>query len=127
MLLVALVALAIPTPDPAPTPPHPDPYHPECQTRACERRVGHRRTVARWRRVTRPHRAWLRSTRMCESGGDYSTNTGNGFYGSYQFTLRSWAAVGGRGFPHLAVPLEQDYRAVRLLFVQGRGAWPVCG
>ena len=82
------------------------------------------------RRVTAPYRAWLASTRGCETRGQpdpYRTNTGNGFYGAYQFTLSSWAAVGGRGMPHLASPLEQDYRAVRLLHLQGRGAWPVCG
>jgi hypothetical protein len=78
-------------------------------------------------RVVRPYRSWLRSTRLCESHGNYRTNTGNGFYGAYQFTLQSWAAVGGRGLPHLAARLEQDYRAVKLLRLQGPGAWPVCG
>jgi hypothetical protein len=80
-----------------------------------------------WRTVTRPYRPWLARTRACESGGNYATNTGNGFYGAYQFTLESWHAVGGRGLPNDAEPLEQDYRAVRLLHVQGTGAWPVCG
>ena len=81
------------------------------------------------RRYVAPYRGWLYSTRMCESGssGLYRTNTGNGFYGAYQFTLSSWAAVGGRGYPHRASPREQDYRAVRLLHLQGRGAWPNCG
>jgi hypothetical protein len=64
---------------------------------------------------------------MCESGGNYATNTGNGFYGAYQFTLSSWASVGGRGRPDLAGPFEQDGRALRLRSIQGRGAWPVCG
>jgi hypothetical protein len=98
-----------------------------CQTVRCERRVAHRHTRRRWRRVTRPYRFWLYSTRMCESGGRYTTNTGNGFYGAYQFTITSWLAVGGHSLPHLAEPLEQDYRAVRLLHLQGVGAWPVCG
>jgi hypothetical protein len=79
------------------------------------------------RRVTAPYRGWLLSTRLCESRGNYWTNTGNGFYGAYQFTLQSWAAVGGWGLPSNAPPLEQDYRAVKLLHVQGPGAWPVCG
>ena len=79
------------------------------------------------RRTIRPYRAWLARTRQCESGGRWTISTGNGFYGAYQFTLQSWAGVGGRGYPHTAPPLEQSYRAVRLLHTQGRGAWPVCG
>lgn len=78
-------------------------------------------------RAIRPYRAWLARTRACESGGRYSTSTGNGFFGAYQFTVRSWYAAGGRGMPHLAGRREQDYRAVRLLHIQGPGAWPVCG
>jgi hypothetical protein len=107
--------------------------YPGCNTRSCERRMhvkGHARTVARWRQVARPYRAWLASTRACEVKGQprpYRTNTGNSFYGAYQFTLRSWRAVGGRGMPHDAEPLEQDYRAVRLRWLQGRRAWPKCG
>jgi hypothetical protein len=95
------------------------------------RRARHELELVRWymrrHRATRGYRGWLASTRACESGGRYGTNTGNGFFGAYQFTLSSWRAVGGRGYPHLAPPLEQDYRAVRLLHLQGAGAWPVCG
>jgi hypothetical protein len=103
---------------------------PGCNTHACNVRMtkkAHVKTVRRWRRVSRPYRPWLRRVRACESGGRYWINTGNGFYGAYQFTLRSWWVVGGRGYPHRAVPLEPDFRAVKLLHVQGRGAWPVCG
>lgn len=104
--------------------------YPYCNTWRCVRRADRRalrRRLARWRRAIAPYRGWLASTRACESGGNYSTNTGNGFYGAYQFTLSSWRAAGGYGYPHLASPLEQDYRAVVLLHIQGRGAWPVCG
>jgi hypothetical protein len=89
--------------------------------RHLERRRG------QWRRTARPYRGWLARTRWCESRGDYSIATGNGFFGAYQFTRSSWRAVGGRGLPHHAERLEQDYRAVLLLRRQGRGAWPVCG
>jgi hypothetical protein len=105
-----------------------------CYTYACEVRVKRnvradirRRHRQHWRYLTAPYRAWLASTRQCESGGNYRTATGNGFWGAYQFTLTSWAAVGGHGNPANAEPLEQDYRAVLLLHLQGRGAWPVCG
>jgi len=77
--------------------------------------------------VVRPYRAWLERVAHCESGGRWHINTGNGFYGGLQFTLSSWRAVGGSGYPHQATKLEQMYRAVRLLRIQGRGAWPVCG
>lgn len=107
--------------------------YPGCNSRSCERRVqaqAHRKTVAHWRQVARPYRAWLASTRACETRGQaepYRTNTGNGFFGAYQFTRRSWFAVGGRGFAHQAEASEQDYRAVRLRWLQGTGAWPHCG
>lgn len=104
---------------------HHDP--PVCQTIRCERRVAHRHTRAKWKRTTKPYRPWLTSVRWCESRGRYTIATGNGFYGAYQFTLPSWVGAGGHGYPHQAEPLEQDYRAVRLLWLQGRGAWPVCG
>ena len=63
---------------------------------------------------------------VCESGGNWSINTGNGFYGGVQFSARSWAAVGGGGLPHQATRAEQIYRAERLLDIQGWGAWPAC-
>lgn len=62
----------------------------------------------------------------CESGGNWSINTGNGFYGGLQFTLASWQAVGGTGYPNQASPSEQIARAVILQSRQGWGAWPAC-
>jgi hypothetical protein len=103
---------------------------PGCNTDVCDRRMtkkAHAKTVKRWRRVVRPYDPWLTRTARCESGLRWHIATGNGFYGGLQFTLSSWRAVGGGGFPHWATPLEQKYRGVRLLWVQGRGAWPVCG
>lgn len=104
--------------------------HRGCNSHRCDRRVDrklHRRTVSRWWRVVRPHNGHLEAIAWCESRRRWRINTGNGFYGGLQFTLRSWQAVGGRGYPHHATPLEQKYRAVRLSWVQGWGAWPVCG
>jgi hypothetical protein len=94
---------------------------------ACRARVERRRAARAASTVSATDRAWLARVRDCESGGDYSTNTGNGFYGAYQFTLSSWASVGGRVRPDLAAPTEQDMRALRLRAMQGVGAWPVCG
>lgn len=63
---------------------------------------------------------------QCESGGNWSINTGNGFYGGLQFTLSSWQAVGGQGYPNMASKSEQIYRAKILQSRQGWGAWPAC-
>lgn len=63
---------------------------------------------------------------QCESGGNWSINTGNGHYGGLQFTLQSWRGVGGTGYPHEHTRAEQILRAERLLALQGWGAWPGC-
>lgn len=65
--------------------------------------------------------------RSCEAGGDYSINTGNGYYGAYQFDLTTWRGVGGTGYPHQASPAEQDYRAALLYADRGAAPWPYCG
>lgn len=65
--------------------------------------------------------------RECESGGDYQINTGNGYYGAYQFSLSTWQSMGGAGLPSDAPPAEQDMRAQRLYDAAGPGQWPVCG
>jgi len=62
----------------------------------------------------------------CESGGDWSIATGNGYYGGLQFSLSSWRAVGGSGYPHENSRAEQIHRAELLLEQQGWGAWPAC-
>jgi hypothetical protein len=67
---------------------------------------------------------------QCESGGNWSTNTGNGFYGGLQFTAGTWNGYGGQQYASradLASPAEQIAVAERVLAGQGRGAWPVCG
>jgi len=63
----------------------------------------------------------------CESGGNWATNTGNGFYGGLQFTMSTWHANGGTGSPQNASRSEQIAVANRVLATQGIGAWPVCG
>jgi LysM repeat protein len=66
------------------------------------------------------------SLAQCESGGDWSINTGNGYYGGLQFTLESWEAVGGSGYPHEASREEQIQRGEQLQAIQGWDAWPAC-
>ncbi|HEY3703169.1 MAG TPA: transglycosylase family protein, partial [Acidimicrobiales bacterium] len=64
--------------------------------------------------------------RACESGGNYSTNTGNGFYGAYQFTQQTWNGVGMSGSPASASPAQQDAAAQKLQAQSGWGPWPAC-
>lgn len=66
------------------------------------------------------------SLAQCEASGNWAINTGNGFYGGLQFTLSSWAGVGGSGMPNLASREEQIMRAQMLQARQGWGAWPAC-
>lgn len=68
----------------------------------------------------------LASIRACESGGDYATNTGNGYYGAYQFDLQTWQAAGGTGNPASASPAEQDAVAAAWIAAGHRSAWPNC-
>lgn len=59
---------------------------------------------------------WLYALRMCETHGNYQTNTGNGYYGAYQFLPATWNAIASRTgrtdlvgvMPHQASPADQD-------------------
>jgi hypothetical protein len=83
----------------------------------------------RARRERRDHTAspTLEAIAACESGGNPRTDTGNGFYGKYQFRLDTWSAVGGTGNPAHASEAEQDRRAAILYAREGASPWPVCG
>lgn len=65
----------------------------------------------------------------CESSGNWSINTGNGFFGGLQFTRSTWAAYGGTAYAaraDLATKDQQIAVAEKVLKGQGPGAWPVC-
>ena len=64
--------------------------------------------------------------RQCESGGNYRINTGNGYYGAYQFALGTWRGLGYSGMPHQAAPATQDAAARDLQARSGWGQWPAC-
>jgi hypothetical protein len=63
----------------------------------------------------------------CESGGNWSINTGNGYYGGLQFTLETWRGTGGTGYPHEHSREEQIHRAEILYSSRGLSPWPNCG
>ncbi|WP_410655626.1 transglycosylase family protein [Amycolatopsis sp. lyj-112] len=64
---------------------------------------------------------------QCESSGNWSTNTGNGYYGGLQFSQSTWRAYGGTGSAANASREQQIAVAERVLQGQGIGAWPHCG
>jgi hypothetical protein len=64
---------------------------------------------------------------QCESGGNWSISTGNGYHGGLQFLPSTWRANGGTGNPASASRAEQIRVAERVKATQGMGAWPVCG
>ena len=66
----------------------------------------------------------------CESGGDWSINTGNGFYGGLQFDIGTWDSNGGSQYasrPDLASREQQISVATTLYNKRGSSPWPVCG
>jgi hypothetical protein len=64
--------------------------------------------------------------RVCESGDNYQDDTGNGYYGAYQFALSTWQNLGYSGLPSDAPPAQQDQAAIRLEQAHGWGEWPAC-
>jgi hypothetical protein len=69
--------------------------------------------------------AWYQ-LRACESGGNYAEDTGNGYYGAYQFALSTWYGLGFTGLPSDASPATQDAAAAELQAEAGWGQWPTC-
>jgi resuscitation-promoting factor RpfA len=65
--------------------------------------------------------------RQCESGGNYRTNTGNGYFGAYQFNQATWNSLGYSGKPSDAPPAVQDAAAQKLASERGFSPWPMCG
>jgi len=64
---------------------------------------------------------------QCESGGNWSINTGNGYYGGLQFSLGTWQAYGGSGYPHENSREEQIRIATKVRDARGHyGDWPAC-
>ncbi|MEU6301897.1 transglycosylase family protein [Streptomyces chartreusis] len=67
---------------------------------------------------------------QCEAGGNWSINTGNGYYGGLQFSASTWAAYGGTQYAATAdqaTKAQQIAIGEKVLAGQGKGAWPNCG
>ncbi|MFJ8214193.1 transglycosylase family protein [Streptomyces sp. NPDC096033] len=67
---------------------------------------------------------------QCEASGNWSINTGNGYYGGLQISMSTWRAFGGTDYasrPDLATKQQQILTGEKILAGQGQGAWPSCG
>lgn len=84
------------------------------------------KTKAEWAAASGHAGGVWKRLRICESNNNYKINTGNGYYGAYQFSPTTWWGVGGSGYPHNASPAEQDKRAQILQARSGWGQWPAC-
>ncbi len=74
-----------------------------------------------------PSAGAFQQLRSCESSNNYGINTGNGYYGAYQFDLATWHGLGYSGTPNQASPGVQDQAARQLQAARGFSPWPVCG
>ena len=63
---------------------------------------------------------------QCESGGNWSINTGNGYYGGLQFSAATWRGIGYGGLPHQASKATQIEAGQKLQGLSGWGQWPAC-
>lgn len=100
----AAAPAAVAPPPPAPAPPAPRPTG-----------TGDPNDPASWDRLA-----------QCESGGNWGINTGNGYYGGLQFSLSSWRAVGGTGYPQEHSRETQIEMGRRLQAQGGWSHWPAC-
>ncbi len=66
----------------------------------------------------------LARLRSCE--GSYTSNTGNGYYGAYQFDIQTWGGYGGYPNASVAPPAVQDEKAWLTYQRRGWSPWPSC-
>jgi hypothetical protein len=63
---------------------------------------------------------------QCEAAGNWSINSGNGYYGGLQFSLATWHSFGGTGYPHQASKAAQIAIGKKVQAAKGWSAWPGC-
>ncbi|MFZ0664591.1 MAG: transglycosylase family protein [Acidimicrobiales bacterium] len=99
------------------------------QQRAAEEAQAQAAAAARARAAQQtqsvPGGVWA-ELRDCESGGDWAADTGNGYYGAYQFALATWQGLGFSGLPSEASPAVQTQAAEELQARSGWDQWPAC-
>lgn len=98
-----------------------------CQTNDCRERAYWKRE---YEHLPAADRRWLWNTGECETGGlrhPYAANTGNGYWGRYQFSPPTAGAAGFRIRAYRTYRHEQDVRAIWWKRRAGASQWPVCG
>ena len=125
--------LPVPTPTPTPTPAAPPPAPTAAPTAVATTVAPPPPPVAvilpsgeLYERIAaafpeEPERAY--AVAICESSGNAAINTGNGYYGLWQFDLPTWQSVGGSGLPSDASIDEQIERARMLYESRGWSPW----
>jgi resuscitation-promoting factor RpfB len=68
----------------------------------------------------------LARLRMCEAGGHYDRNSGNGYYGAYQYDIGTWGGYMGYARADLAPPEVQDQKVYETYLRRGWKPWPTC-
>lgn len=115
-----IASIVVTTPTPTPTPePAPAPKAPSPESTSSGGSSYEEANVSSDPSID----ATLARIAECESGGEPTTNTGNGYYGMYQFSLPTWQSVGGTGLPSDASAAEQTMRAKMLQAKAGWGQW----
>jgi resuscitation-promoting factor RpfB len=116
---VVRVGTKAPAPSPAPSPPSPAPSPSSSSPPASSKPAPPISDEAIWDALA-----------QCESGGNWSINTGNGYYGGLQFSASTWRSVGGTQYaplPHQATREQQIAAAIVLRDrTGGYGSWPAC-
>lgn len=105
--------------------PSAQPAHQPIKQKSSTTKQGYKRSAHTTSSAPADGSVWDRLA-QCESGGNWSINTGNGYHGGLQFSQSSWRAVGGSGSASQASRAEQIARAEQLKTRQGWGAWPAC-
>ncbi|MGI8575644.1 MAG: transglycosylase family protein [Egibacteraceae bacterium] len=95
-----------PKPEPKPQPPPPAPADPSSADPSSD---------AAWDQLA-----------ACEAGGNWSADTGNGYYGGLQFSEATWRRLGGNGLPHEHPRSTQIALGRRLQAQAGWAPWPSC-
>lgn len=68
----------------------------------------------------------MQALRFCESGNTYTRNSGNGYYGAYQYDLGTWGNFQGYARPDLAPASVQDAKFLETFNRRGWAPWPAC-
>jgi hypothetical protein len=73
-----------------------------------------------------PTAAAFAALAQCESSGNFADNTGNGYYGGYQFAESTWLSLGMTGYPYQFPASVQTAAARKLQVEDGWAPWPAC-